>query len=274
LTEDQNISDRLNPDEILSRLGTKIIGRDIHVYRETASTNDIAWQFASEAREGVTIFAEKQTQGRGRRGRTWIDSDGKSLLMSIVVMPGLLAEDFNVLTVLGAVAVCRTLQVSCGLKPTIKWPNDVLVSGKKICGILVETRQDDNKAPSTFVIGIGLNVNLTREQLPEILRDHATSISMELGNEIERTEIARQLLRNLDSLYQDVITGDLSDLEQRWKKLCLTGDEFLTLEQSGKTYRGRVHDLDLKDGLILQLESGVLKSFRGEHVSVVPDIEI
>jgi BirA family biotin operon repressor/biotin-[acetyl-CoA-carboxylase] ligase len=274
LAEDKNISDRLDPDELSSGLGTKIIGRDIHVYQETASTNDVAWQLASEGREGVTIFAESQTQGRGRRGRTWIDSDGKCLLMSTVVMPGLPAEDFNVLTVLGAVAVCQALQNSCGLRPTIKWPNDVIVSGKKICGILVETRQDDNRAPGTFVIGIGLNVNLTREQLPEILRDHATSISMEVGEEIDRTRFARQLLRNLDSLYRNVKAGDLADLEEKWKKLCLTGGEFLTLEQNGKLYRGRVHDLDLKDGLILQLDSGVLKSFRGEHVSVVPDVEI
>ena len=274
MAEDLNISGRLDPDELSKQLGTKIIGREIHVYRETASTNDIAWQFASEAREGVTIFTEAQTQGRGRRGRTWIDSEGKSILMSTVVMPGLPTEEFNVLTVLGAVAVCKTLQISCELKPTIKWPNDVLISGKKICGILVETRQDDNKAPGTFVIGIGLNVNLKAEQLPEVLRDHATSISIELGKEVHRTDIARELLRNLDTLYLNVKTGDLTALEQGWKKLCLTGDEILTLEQSGKIYRGRVHDLDLRDGLILQLESGVLKSFRGEHVSVVPEIEI
>ncbi|MDA0836154.1 MAG: biotin--[acetyl-CoA-carboxylase] ligase [Planctomycetota bacterium] len=274
MAEYLNKPDRLHPDELLNRLGTKIIGREIHVFRETASTNDIAWQFASETREGVTIFAEAQTLGRGRRGRTWIDSDGKCILMSTVVMPGLPAREFNVLTVLGAVAVCQTLQVSCGLQSTIKWPNDVLVGGKKICGILVETRQDDNKTPGTFVIGIGLNVNLTAEQLPEILRDHATSISMELGKAVHRTEVARELMRNLDAHYRDVRTGDLTALEQKWKKLCLTGSGFLTLEQSGKIYRGRVHDLDLRDGLILQLDSGVLKSFRGEHVSVVPDIEI
>ena len=156
--------DRLHPDELQWELGTAVIGRRILVYQETASTNDVAWQLSGSSElEGVAVFAESQTRGRGRHGRSWADAPGKGLLFSVLLTPDLPVETSNALTVLGGVAVCEAIQSLTGLAAYLKWPNDVVVGGRKLAGIIVETRGGEAQSPAAFVLGVGINVGQRKD---------------------------------------------------------------------------------------------------------------
>jgi len=262
--------DRLHPDELSWELGTKIIGRRALVFSETASTNDIAWRLleASEP-EGVAVFAESQERGRGRHGRPWLDVSGRSVLVSVLLMPRLPAEDLGALSVLGAVAVCETVESMAGIAARVKWPNDVLTGTRKLAGILVEARAAESHRANAFVLGIGLNVNQEAQDFPPELEERATSIRIASGKPVDRVPLCRALLRRLDHHYRAVLNGELEELENAWCARCTMG-EMVELEADGETFTGRVVDLSLRDGLILQLPSGGIRSFRGEHICVRP----
>lgn len=263
--------DRLHPDELQWELGTAVIGRRILVYQETASTNDVAWQLSGSSElEGVAVFAESQTRGRGRHGRSWADAPGKGLLFSVLLTPDLPVETSNALTVLGGVAVCEAIQSLTGLAAYLKWPNDVVVGGRKLAGIIVETRGGEAQSPAAFVLGVGINVGQRKDEFPVELRERAASISMVTAAP-RRVELARALLRNLDCRYRELCRGETGDLEKAWRTRCTAGSDVITLEHDGQAYTGRVVDVDLRDGLILQLPSGGLRAFRCEHVSVRPE---
>lgn len=263
--------DRLHPDELSWELGTKLIGRKIQVYEQTASTNDIAWRLLESGEpEGSAIFAESQTGGRGRLGRAWHDAPGKSILVSILLTPRLPLEHIQVLTVFGAVALCEAILELTGHSPTIKWPNDVIFKNQKVAGILVETRSSENQAPSGFVLGIGINVNQCAEDFPPDLRESAASLRSVLGDVFERSALARALLKRLDHHYHRVCAEEYDDLERAWRNLCTAGGQPIRLEYERKEFSGRIVDIDLVDGIILQLPNGALKTFRAEHVTVLP----
>jgi BirA family biotin operon repressor/biotin-[acetyl-CoA-carboxylase] ligase len=262
--------DRLHPDELSWELGTRIIGRRILVFRETGSTNDVAWRLSETAEpEGTVVFAESQSRGRGRHGRQWHDAPGRSLLLSVLLVPNLPPDEQNALAVLGAVAVCEAVESVAGLSARIKWPNDVLVAGRKTGGILVETRSMDSQGSNTFVLGIGLNVNQAEGDFPPELRAKAASLRIVSGKPMERVGLARALLHRLDSRYGSLRNGESGELENAWRTRCAVG-EMMELEVASQRFAGRVVDVSLKDGLILQLPSGGYRTFRGEHVTVRP----
>ncbi|MBI2194607.1 MAG: biotin--[acetyl-CoA-carboxylase] ligase [Planctomycetes bacterium] len=261
--------DRLHPDEIGWKLETRIVGRRILVYDRTASTNDVAWQLLDTPQpHGAAVMAESQSRGRGRQGRSWHDVPGRSLLLSVLLLPKLAPERAHVLTIVGCLAVCEAIQDRTGRSPHIKWPNDVILGGRKVAGILVETRTSENRPPQAFVLGIGVNVNQENEDFPPDLREKATSLRCALASPVDRTGLARALLKRLDQRYAELCSGDWTELEAAWRHRCTSGGHVVCLEQAGQTYTGRVVDLDLTHGLILQLPCGTLKAFRSEHVTV------
>src|SRR5579862_7490733 len=162
-----NTPDVLHSDDLLSRLGrTKVIGRDIRVFEETTSTNDIIEKLAHDGvREGVVVFAESQTKGRGRLGRKWVSPAHKGLWFSILLRPELRPQAATQLTIASATAVRKAIEDQTGLKTEIKWPNDILVSGKKVAGILTELSAELDRIKYVLV-GIGVDVNLTTADFP------------------------------------------------------------------------------------------------------------
>ncbi|WP_435007201.1 biotin--[acetyl-CoA-carboxylase] ligase [Tundrisphaera lichenicola] len=192
-------SARLCPDQIEWNIGTRVIGRRIAVWNRVGSTNDLAARAStSRANEGLAILAEEQTSGRGSRGRVWSAPAGSSILMSILLFPRRPLDDPGWLTALGAVAVSEVLSEEFDLDARIKWPNDVRVGEAKVSGILVE------RASGT-VLGIGLNVNTVAEAFPEELRDSATSLRRLLCRPVDRSELARSILKRLDRHYTRAI---------------------------------------------------------------------
>src|SRR5476651_572512 len=191
--------DALHADDLLARLGKiKVIGRDIRVFQETTSTNDIVEKLARDGvKEGVVVFAESQTKGRGRLGRKWISPAHKGLWFSILLPPDLRPQETTQLTVASATALRRAIQTETGLKPEIKWPNDILIGGKKVAGILTELSAELDKI-RYVILGIGIDVNLDANEFPAELKKMATSLKIETGGAVERAELATAILRELD----------------------------------------------------------------------------
>src|SRR5882724_10196720 len=188
--------DVLHADDLASRLGkTKIIGRDIRVFRETTSTNDVIEKLARDGvKEGAVVFAEAQTKGRGRLGRKWISPAKKGLWFSILLRPDLRPQEATQLTVASATALRRAIEAGTGLKVKIKWPNDILIHGKKAAGILTELSAELD-CVKHMILGIGVDVNLNAAEFPQDLRKIATSLKIESGKTLSRADLAVRILR-------------------------------------------------------------------------------
>jgi BirA family biotin operon repressor/biotin-[acetyl-CoA-carboxylase] ligase len=195
-------ADRLSAAKLRAGLGHCTIGREIIVLDETTSTNDVVLQMANEgAREGLVVFAERQTAGRGQRGNVWESSAGKGLLFSILLRPHVAVHDSTRLVDWAIKGIAWTIESACFCTATIKPPNDIYIDGRKVAGVLVEMRAQPG-APHFAVVGIGVNANQTLNQFPEELRERAISLAIVLGGPIERNTLAIALLRNLDQLYR------------------------------------------------------------------------
>jgi BirA family biotin operon repressor/biotin-[acetyl-CoA-carboxylase] ligase len=197
--------DYLIADQLKAEAPDAVIGREIIVLRETSSTNDAISRIAStdglpSMPEGLVVFAEYQTDGRGQRGSRWESAAGKGLWFSILLRPNIPLSDSGQLTIWAIQAVSDVIRASFGLEPAIKLPNDVQLNGRKVSGVLVEMRAQP-KAPHLAVVGIGINVNQYRDDFPADLQDRATSLALELGRQVDRQSFAAVLLRKLDVTY-------------------------------------------------------------------------
>ena len=241
-------SQRLCPDQIEYGLGTRLIGRRLAVWDRVSSTNDLALRAASSrANEGLVVLAESQHQGRGRRGRSWSAPHGTSILMSFLVFPPELRGCLDGLTALGAVAVAEVVEKWTGFATQIKWPNDVRVQGKKLAGVLVEVDRTGG-----VVIGIGLNVNLPRSELPDELADITLSMADLTKKTLDRSEVVRDLIRRLDDWYHEELNDQSSQLAAAWKSRSEHPGTIVCVETEQGSIEGLVIDLDLKEGLILE----------------------
>ena len=194
--------DWLVAEELRTELGDAVIGREIIVLEQTGSTNDAILQVANaNSKEGLVVFAEHQTAGRGQRGNRWESATGKGLWFSILLRPGIDLASSPRLTAWAAEAISGAIQDEFSLTPTIKLPNDVQIEGRKVAGVLVEMRAQE-KASHLAIAGIGVNVNQSREDFPKELQSRAISLAMALGKQVDRQSFAVALLRNLDRTYR------------------------------------------------------------------------
>jgi BirA family biotin operon repressor/biotin-[acetyl-CoA-carboxylase] ligase len=209
--------DLLIPAEITAGLSTERIGaRRLICFRETDSTNDVAFKLAEEgAEEGTVVVAESQRRGKGRLGRQWESPPGVNLYCSIILRPPILPYHASQLTFLSAVAVARAVAATTSLQPTIKWPNDVLVGGLKVAGLLNEMSAETEKV-NFVVLGIGININMNRSQFPADLRHPATSLAIETGGTVSRIGVTRALLEALDALYGDYLSHGYEPVRAEW----------------------------------------------------------
>src|SRR5215475_3295307 len=194
--------DPLIADQVQAALPGAIIGREIIVLDQTSSTNDAISRLASadglpSIPDGLVVFAEYQTDGRGQRGNRWESAAGKGLWFSILLRPNIQLSDSGQLTIWAIEAISDAIRAEFGLEPAIKLPNDIQIYGRKISGVLVEMRAQD-ESPHVAVVGIGINMNQRREDFPGDLQDRAISLSMALGHHVDRQNFAGALLRKLD----------------------------------------------------------------------------
>jgi BirA family transcriptional regulator, biotin operon repressor / biotin---[acetyl-CoA-carboxylase] ligase len=258
----------LNPDDIQSHLRTDRIGREVLVYNSTASTNDVAWHYANNKKnDGLAIFAEQQSAGRGRGGNTWVAQKSQSILCSVLLLNETSMPETLTLTV--AVAACEAIG-RCGSKyAKIKWPNDILFGGKKVAGILVESKR--SKGHFNYVIGIGVNCHQKQESFPSELYDIATSVDIESETVCDRVSLAKRLLVSLDE-WLAVMAKDQKAILDRWYELSAQLGHRVTLQYNRRSFTGRVLGIDPQEGLIVQLENGGVRMFpAGQTVMVRSD---
>jgi BirA family biotin operon repressor/biotin-[acetyl-CoA-carboxylase] ligase len=195
--------DRLIADQLQVDLPSTLIGRQIVVLEQTGSTNDAILEVdAGNSNEGLVLFAEHQTAGRGQRGNRWESTAGRGLWFSILSRPEIPLGDSGRLTIWAMESVRDVIRTMFSLEPTIKLPNDVQLYGRKVAGVLVEMRAQ-KKATHLAVVGIGINVNQSRDDFPAELQDRAISLAMTLGRQVDRQNFAVALLRNLDLAYRE-----------------------------------------------------------------------
>jgi BirA family biotin operon repressor/biotin-[acetyl-CoA-carboxylase] ligase len=196
--------DGLVAEELQADLGSAVIGREIIVLEQTSSTNDAILQIATaDSNEGLVLFAEHQTAGRGQRGNRWESAPGKGLWFSILLRPRIDLASSSQLTAWAAEAISCAIENEFFLTATIKLPNDVQIDECKVAGVLVEMRAQKN-APHLAIAGIGVNVNQSREDFPKELQSRAISLAMARGKQVDRQKFAIALLRNLDRTYREL----------------------------------------------------------------------
>jgi BirA family transcriptional regulator, biotin operon repressor / biotin---[acetyl-CoA-carboxylase] ligase len=261
--------DTLHADDILARLdGHQVVGRAIQVFERTASTNDLIDRLGREgSQEGIAIFAEAQTRGRGRLGRSWESPPRLGLWFSVLLRPGWAPPRVTRLVVMAAVAVRQGVQAVTGLAPEIKWPNDLQMRGLKIGGILSEMSAELDRL-RYVVLGIGLNVNQRYEDLPAELRGSATSLRLVSGGAWDRAELAVAILRALDDGYARLCRGDFFGLAEEWEAACTTIGREVTIRAGDRCLRGRAESLDEDGALLVRSEYGHLEPVTGGDVTV------
>ena len=261
--------DVLLADDLLARLNkTKIIGRDIQVFEQTTSTNDVVEKLARDGvREGVVVFAESQTKGRGRLGRKWISPARKGLWFSILLRPNLRPQETTQLTVASATALRRAIVSETNLQPEIKWPNDILIGGKKVAGILTEMSAELDRIRHV-IPGIGIDVNQDASEFPPDLRKTATSLKIESGQSLSRAALAAAILHELDEDYSRICAGKFSAIADEWVEHCGTIGKDVTVQIGDRKIRGRAEALDDDGALILRSEHGRPQRITGGDVTI------
>jgi BirA family transcriptional regulator, biotin operon repressor / biotin---[acetyl-CoA-carboxylase] ligase len=255
----------LSHDSIAGNLTTRIVGRQVVVYRSTASTNDLAWQYAGdEKNHGTAIFAENQTAGRGRQGNKWCGGESMSVLCSILLLDAPLPPDL--LTLAAGVALAEAIG-PCGRHVArLKWPNDVTLNSLKVAGILIESKT--LRGGAAFVIGIGVNCCQRRHDFaPEIAGD-ATSIELASGVPCDRNPLARRLLIELDD-WLAIAADDPRKVKDAWLDRSSQLNKRITLQHNNRSYTGTCIGVDPADGLILQLDGGGIRMFDASHTHTV-----
>jgi BirA family biotin operon repressor/biotin-[acetyl-CoA-carboxylase] ligase len=258
-------TDLLDPDKIKANLKTKRIGRKILVFDSTSSTNDIAAEYAkNKDNDGTVIFAEQQSAGRGRAGYKWHSSRADSVLCSIVLAGSTINAEL--LSLACAVAVADALGKVGASEAKIKWPNDILLAGKKVAGILLESKPVDTG--NAYIIGVGINCHQTRDSFPSELQSTATSIDIEGQTICDRISLAKRLLITIDS-WLDMAEKNSKDVTDRWRELSIQLGHRVTLSYNGREFTGNCIGIDLQKGLILQLDTGGVRMFDAAYTTIV-----
>ncbi len=262
-----HVPDVLHGDDLLSRLPeTPVIGRDIRVFEKTTSTNDVMEKLALDGvPEGVVVFAECQTRGRGRLGRHWNSPARKGLWFSVLLRPKVRPDAATQLTIAAAIALARAIRSQTGLRPEIKWPNDILLRGKKAAGILTEMSAELDTV-KFLILGIGVDVNLATAEFPPELRKIATSLRIESGAMVDRAALATAILRELDRDYARICAGKFEEVADEWEAQCQTLGRHVAIRVGERDVRGRAESLDSDGALLVRTQHGHLERIIGGDV--------
>jgi BirA family biotin operon repressor/biotin-[acetyl-CoA-carboxylase] ligase len=263
-----SVPDVLHADDLLSRLRTRVIGRDIRVFEETTSTNDVIDRLArDDVKEGVVVFAESQTRGRGRLGRRWVSPARKGLWFSVLLRPELRPTEATQLTVASATALRRAIRAQIGIDAEIKWPNDILIGGRKVAGILTELSAELDRI-KYMVLGIGLSVNLNASEFPAELRSIATSLKVESGKVVSRAEMAVAILTELDRDYERIRQGSFAAVADEWEAHCGTIGRRVSIRIGQRLFSGRAESLGEDGALLVRTDHGLLERIIGGDVTL------
>ncbi|MCJ7640448.1 MAG: biotin--[acetyl-CoA-carboxylase] ligase [Desulfobacterales bacterium] len=251
--------DLLTPWEILPILKTKWMGKKIRYFRTIDSTNSEAYQLALRgAKEGEIVLAESQERGRGRVGRQWFSPSSLNLYLSVILRPNLPPHRASLLTLMAAVATADAIETFAGLHPTIKWPNDILLNGRKIAGLLNEIHSETDRI-HFVVLGIGVNLNVDRQRFPQGIRDGATSLKEEMGQKISRKAFLAILLESLEKWYGVFPKDGGASVLNAWRDRAQIAGKQVRISSFDEVLVGRAVDVDSEGALLVQMRNGQRK---------------
>ncbi len=258
----------MKPEQILKGLKTKTFGRNLICMEEATSTNDVVAELARQgAPEGTVVAAETQTKGRGRLGRHWASQEGKSLTFSILLRPKLHADELPGITLAAAVAMAKTLE-DFHFRPRIKWPNDVLLEGRKVCGILTEMGPKKDRMASV-VLGIGINLNQSSRDFPKELREIATSLYRISGRKAGRARFFQMLLLNMEETYRWVAERHFYKVLTQWRERSSVLGRQVKVTLGHRVFYGQAVDADEKGALLVRNDVGIIERVTSADVQTI-----
>jgi len=252
----------LTKEYLQADIRTTLFGRRIYAFGEIDSTNSCARALADVgAEEGTIVVAEYQTEGRGRLGRSWTAERGANLLFSALIRPALRQEQAGILPFFAAVAIARAIEPIVGQRVECKWPNDLLLDGKKFCGILLETAISEGRLMHA-ILGIGINVN--QRAFPAPLLDTATSVAREKKKAVNRRDLFHSVLFEMESLYQELLSGNTKTILSEWLSRCTMIGKQISVRTGDEVVRGRALEVRETGALVLETPAGAATFFAAD----------
>lgn len=253
--------------EISEGLHTKWLGREICYYDSVDSTNQQVKRLADQgAVHGTLVTAESQTSGKGRRGRGWSSPAGTGAWMSFLLRPSIDPNHASMLTLVAALAVCNAVRDMTGLSAKIKWPNDIVINGKKLCGILTEMSTEELSI-HYVVVGIGVNVN--QSSFPDEIKQRATSLKLEGGRDYSRAELICRILEHFEHYYELFLeTEDLGGMAEEYNGKCVNAGREVCVLSPGGEYTGVSLGIDFQGDLLVKRDGGQVEKISSGEVSV------
>lgn len=252
---------KLLPHEVQRVLRTDVIGHQMQYYEKITSTNTVAKDLIAThdpaTLHGMVIIAEEQTGGTGRLGRAWI-SPGGGIWTTLILIPRVPVDRLFMLTMVGAIAAVRAIKKVTGIGSLIKWPNDIYIGNRKVGGIITELSAD-GPIVHYCLVGMGIDVNIPLETLPTRLRESATSLSAELGREVERAPLLASLLREFELRYLQIESGEYDSIVREWKSLSCTLEHRVRINLGSRSFEGDAIDIDDYGALIVRKDSGAVE---------------
>ncbi|MBI5664696.1 MAG: biotin--[acetyl-CoA-carboxylase] ligase [Nitrospirae bacterium] len=247
-----------------------IIGREIIYLESSASTNDSAFEIGRERTgpDGIVVVAEMQTKGRGRLGRNWVSPAGVNLYFTVLLSPPFPPEEASLMTLAAPVAIASAVIKYTGLAAQIKWPNDIMINGKKTGGVLIEMKSG-KAASHLLAVGIGINVNMSPDVLPSEIRPLATSLKMEKGESISRSELLGAILADLEHTYKNLLNGNKRALINEWLRLNCTIGKRVSVRDHARTITGTADSINERGELIVKLFTGETETVRAGDVTIL-----
>lgn len=245
--------DTYSAEEISAGLETEQLAKKIYCFEKIDSTNEEAKRQALHgAPNGSLFIAEQQTGGKGRLGRSFLSPPGIGLWFTVLLRPGSIPSNVSVTTLLSGLAVCGAIRKYTNLPAMIKWPNDIVIGSKKVCGILTEMSAEMERI-EFVVTGIGVNVNNTA--FPEDLKEKATSLYLENGNSMRRIELLQEILRRFEALLKENVDGSQNFLDE-YKKCCVSLNRQVSFQRESRQLTGTAVDISPNGELVVQLKNG------------------
>lgn len=257
--------DKVSESELLIGLDTKKLGKRIVYMESVASTQKEAHKLAEEAEEGTLVIAEEQTAGRGRMTRPWHSPKHTGIWMSLILKPNLPPFKAPQFTLITAVAVAEAIRDTAELTPEIKWPNDLLLNGKKVTGILTELQADSDQIRS-IIIGIGMNVN--QQEFPEELAGIATSIAIEKGEIVPRAKLVQAIMKNMEIYYREYMENGFGLIKEKWESFAVSIGRSIVARTVTGTIRGKALGITEEGVLKLEDENGVIHSIYSADIEL------
>lgn len=264
----ENSPDLLSPGELAGALAGRTVGAALLCLDTVDSTNNELKRRADTAPDGLAVLAQEQTGGRGRLGRSFVSPAGKGLYLSVLLRPQCVLADAGMLTAWTAVAVCRALERCCGVRAGIKWPNDIVLEDRKLCGILTELELEAETAALRHVIvGVGINVSQDAADFGPEVAPVAISLAQALGRAPRRSQLAAEVLSALDDLYR-AFPAQKADYLARYRALCVTAGRAVRVLRPGQVRTGTAEAVNEDFALLVRWDNGEQEALSSGEVSV------